>query len=72
MQGEGGFSSPALLADNSDCFHFAGIAAMRIDGKKLCLNTLLPAIQQRLSADLAPRSLSKAHRMLAAGANGAD
>ena len=45
---------------------------MRIDGKKLCLNTLLPAIQQRLSADLAPRSLSKAHRTLAAGANGAD
>lgn len=46
VQGEGGFSSPALLADYGDSFHIAGIAANRIDGKKVCLNALLLAMQQ--------------------------
>ena len=69
VQGEGGFSSPAFLADYGDCFHIAGIAANRIDGKNFCLNALLLAIQQILSPALAPRSLSKARRTVAAGAN---
>jgi hypothetical protein len=69
VQGEGGFSSPAFLADYGDCFHIAGIAANRIDGKNFCLDALLLAIQQILSPALAPRSLSKAHRTIAAGAN---
>ena len=69
VQGEGGFSSPALLADYGDRFHIAGLAANRIEGKNFCLNALLLAIQQILSAALAPRSLSKAHAAVAAGAN---
>jgi hypothetical protein len=48
VQGEGGFSSPAFLADNGDCFHIAGIAAKIIYSKMRCRYAALPAKRQRL------------------------
>lgn len=46
MKGEGGFPRTALLAQNGDGFHFAGIAAILIAFKTQCLFAVLLATWQ--------------------------